>query len=347
MIRITSNSLHNTKNNSASFVPPDTGFKSCKPQVSFMSQQARSKNSSASFVPPDTGAMTVGNFDGVHLGHKELIETTVRYAQQVRKPSLLYTFYPHPALFLYPKKKHRLLCSFQQSQERLRGFHLDHIIVQPFTKAFASLSPEEFIEKHILARFRPEWILVGSNFRFGKERAGSIAFLKKLAKKGLFKLKVIASLKKAGRVVSTSAIKELVSLGQWNQVRALLGRPFSLKGMVVKGHGRGQKLGVPTINIELEKNIILPPLGVYAGWLREGNKNWPAVLNLGYNPTFSQKKLLKAEVHIIGFKKSWRSKMCEVEIVRFIRPEKKFPHQSALIHQIQEDIKQASSIKFL
>ena len=307
--------------------------------------QGSNKNSIS--FPQTGGAVTVGNFDGVHLGHKKLIETTIRYARLANKSSVLYTFYPHPVQFLYPEKKHRLLCSFQQSQECLRRFDLDHLIVQPFTKAFAQISPQRFIDEHILARFQPEWIVVGTDFRFGAGRTGSVALLKEMAQKHPFKLKVIAPVQQEGMVVSTSAIKELVSLGQWDKVRSLLGRRFAIKGQVVKGAGRGQKLGFPTLNLQCESNMILPPRGVYAGFIKEGKKRLPAVLNLGYNPTFSDPiaegniRDLKIEVHIIGQKKRWQKKECEVEIGGFIRPEKKFSPPSALVCQIQQDIKQA------
>ena len=290
------------------------------------------------------GAITVGNFDGVHLGHRKLIETTISYAHRGNRQALLYTFSPHPILFLYPEKKHQMLCSFQQSQEQLSQFDLDHIIVQPFTKAFAQLSPKEFIEQYVLARFQPEWLVVGANFRFGKGRLGSVALLKEMAKKQDFKLKVIEPVKKEGLVVSTSAIKELVSLGQWDKVRALLGRCFSLKGQVVKGVGRGKKLGFPTINLQCMPNLILPPCGVYAGFVKDGSANWPAVLNLGNTPTFFKTtKGLKTEVHIIGQSRLWRKRDLEFQILGFIRAERKFSHPSDLVSQIQEDIEQAQS----
>ena len=287
------------------------------------------------------GAMTVGNFDGVHLGHRELIEATIGCARQVDGPSVLYTFYPHPVQFLYPDRGHRLLCSFKQSQRQLSNFDLDHLVVQPFTKKFAMLSPETFLKKHILDCFQPKWLVVGSNFRFGKGRCGSVSLLREMAPKYCFKLKVIEPIRKEGRVVSTSAIKELVSLGQWDRVRALLGRCFSIKGLVVKGRGLGKELGFPTINIKWDSGITLPQRGVYAVFVREEGLSLPAVLNLGYNPTFSKSRQLKTEVHIIGWGQCWHNKECEVEVRGFIRPEKKFLNKSALVSQIKQDIKQA------
>ncbi len=288
------------------------------------------------------GAITIGNFDGVHLGHKQLINATLRHAQRAGGPAFLYTFDPHPAQFLFPEKNHQLLCSLKKSRELVRAFDLDHLVVKAFTRSFASLLPEEFIRKHILDPFQPEWVVVGPDFRFGAGRQGSIALLRDMQKKYSFQLKVIAPLKKAGRVVSSTAIKELVLKGRWDQVPALLGRYFSLRGRVVKGKGRGKKWGFPTINMECDKNVLQPARGVYKAFVLEGNKKWPAVLNMGFNPTFaSEGSQWKTEVHIMGWKKPWRRKECEVELVSYIRPEKKFSHAEALCRQIKKDIEHA------
>ena len=308
--------------------------------------QSRLRNSPLLHPALRAGAITIGNFDGVHLGHKKLISATIRHARKARGPVVLYTFYPHPAQFLFPKKNHQLLCSLKKSRELLQtNFDLDHLIIQPFTRSFANLLPDKFIQKHILDPFQPEWIVVGPDFRFGASRQGTIALLRDMQKKYSFQLKVIAPLKKAGQVVSSSAIKELVLRGLWDQVPLLLGRYFSLKGKVVKGKGRGKKWGFPTINMECDKNVLLPARGVYKAFVLEGHKKWPAVLNMGFNPTFvSSPSQWKTEVHIINRKTHWRKKECEVELVAYIRPEKKFSHAGALVQQIKKDIAQALNL---
>ena len=282
--------------------------------------------------------LTIGNFDGVHLGHRRLIETVIQQARERGEVSLLYTFFPHPVQVLFPERKHKWLCDPEKTQEILKKTDLDYLIIKPFTKKFSCLRPLEFMEKHIITAIQPSLIVVGYNFRFGAKGEGSIALLKKLAKKHNFSLKIISPIKRKGVVVSTSYIKKAVLSGDLDLVPPLLGRPFSIRGLIVRGKGRGKRLGFPTINIKPGDNVLLPIDGVYTVQIKEKNQCFYGVMNIGMNPTFSEGCLKKIEIHIIEEIRKWPFKKCEVEILHYLRPEKKFSSAPALIQQIKKDI---------
>ena len=285
--------------------------------------------------------LTIGNFDGVHLGHKELINTVIQYAKETNKSSVLYTFSPHPVQVLFPEKKHKSIYSFKKTNKILHSVGLDHVIVEPFTKTFSRLSPERVIEEHVVSPVQPTWVVVGYDFRFGIKGTGSVSVLKKISKKHNFRLKVIPPVKYKGTIVSSSVVKTAILSGKWDMVPLLLGRPFSIEGLVVKGEGRGRRLGFPTINLKVDKNILLPLNGVYIAQVVKKNQFFQSVVNIGTTPTFSDDCLKKIEVHLIGRNEPWRDKECEVEILKYIRPERKFSGTRELIDQITQDINQA------
>lgn len=282
--------------------------------------------------------LTIGNFDGIHLGHRQLISTVVQCAREKDKASVLYTFSPHPTQFLFPEKRHKLLSSVEKTREVLSTTGLDYLIVKPFTSAFSKLSPEQFIEKDIVKFIQPSLIIVGYNFRFGVGHSGTTRMLKQLGKRYGFNLRVVPPVEKKGITVSSSVIKKAILSGKWDLVPALLGRSFSIRGLVVKGEGRGRKLGFPTINLSVDKDILLPMNGVYTAKIVKKDQCFYSVVNIGTNPTFSDNCLKKIEVHLIEVNKKWTDKKCEVEILKYIRPEKKFPSSKDLIRQIKWDV---------
>ncbi len=287
--------------------------------------------------------LTIGNFDGVHLGHKRLIDTVVQSARREEGPGVLYTFFPHPAQVLFPERKHQLLYSIEKNKEILRTMGLDHLIVQSFTGAFSRLSPEKFIEQYIVSPIQPILIIVGYNFRFGADSAGSIRLLEKLQEKHKFRLKVIPPVKWKDVIVSSSSIKQAILSGNWDLVKSLLGRFFSIRGVVVKGEGRGKTLGFPTINLKVDENILVPINGVYTVRVIKNNQYFYAIANIGTNPTFSASCLKKIEIHLIGKDEQWQDRECEMEIMQYIRPEYKFSNSAELVDQIRKDIHQACS----
>ena len=282
--------------------------------------------------------LTIGNFDGLHLGHKKLVNAVTQYAKKAKKPSVIYTFSPHPVRLLYPDKKHKLLCSREQTINILREMGVDYLIIEPFTRYFSQISPKEFIERYIVFPIQPTSVIVGYDFKFGTKGTGSIQLLEEMGTKHNFRLKIIPPMKKKGLIVSSSLIKDFILSGKWELVPVFLGRPFSLRGLVVKGEGRGKNLGFPTINLKVKEDILLPVNGVYTAGVRKKNKYFYAVVNVGTTPTFSTECLKKIEVHLIEREEKWREKECEVDIFQYIRPEKKFSDGKELTDQINKDI---------
>ena len=288
--------------------------------------------------------LTIGNFDGIHIGHRYLIDCVLKNALLENKKSVVYTFHPHPYQILHPEKKRYLLCSFEQIVEILRKLGVSCLLVEPFTNVFSKIPPEEFIEKYIVLPLKPSLVIVGSNFHFGANSAGNIQLLKVLAGKHNFTLKVINTVCYKGYTVSSSLIREAVLSGHWDFVSGLLGRSFTIKGSLFKGFGRGKTLGFPTINLKPDDKQIMPATGVYVCRIKSRNRTYKAVMNIGISPTFStpsHKETL--EVHVIEnydckpLKDTWY----EVEILKYIRQEKKFAGRKELTLQIQKDIQEA------
>ena len=287
-----------------------------------------------------SGIITIGNFDGVHIGHKHIINHVLQLAQARKSSSILYTFDPHPMKILRPEQKRYRLCTTNQVLHLLQQTGLNHIIVESFTKDFSRLSPEEFIYQRIVRMLQPEVVVVGENFRFGTGGTGSGQLLTKLGKKYHFEVKIMPHLKKAGRIVSSSLIRQSILTGQWDTVSALLNRPFAIKAPIIKGANRGKSLGFPTINLKPNLQQLLPANGVYVAQVKIANNHQPAAVNIGFCPTFSAKQTHKIEVHVIEKNIKWQDSECEVEILQYIRPEQSFSSVTALTHQIQQDIQQ-------
>lgn len=285
--------------------------------------------------------LTIGNFDGLHLGHQRLIDRVLQLAGSYHKPSVLLTFDPHPLRILYPDKNHLRLCSLGTTKELLSRTGLDTLVVEPFTTAFSKLPPEKFIEEMIIPYIKPAIIVIGHDFRFGAKSKGSYKLLDLLADKYGFKVEKVPVVKEEDYIVSSSLIKELMLSGKWDLIPKLLGRSFSIKGQVVKGRGRGKKIGIPTINLVVDKEQLIPINGVYISLVRQKNQLFQSVMNIGFNPTVSQDCTTKIEVHLIDKEIQWTDSSCEVEVLSYLRPEIRFSGLSVLVNQIKKDIAEA------
>ena len=285
--------------------------------------------------------LTIGNFDGLHLGHCQLIDSVLEFARLNNKPSILLTFDPHPLCVLYPDKSHLRICSLKAIKNLLNQTDLSALVVEPFTFSFSKLSPEAFIKEMVMSYIKPSIIVVGYDFRFGAKSEGSYHLLGVLAEKYGFDVKKIPAVKKENYIVSSSFIKELILSGQWELIPRLLGRFFSITGEVVKGQGLGCQIGVPTINLSVDKEQILPVNGVYITLVRLKNQLFQSVMNIGTNPTVSTDCIKKIEIHLIGEDIQWMDSECNVEVLSYLRPEVKFSRLSALVTQIKKDIAEA------
>lgn len=284
-------------------------------------------------------AITIGIFDGVHLGHKAVIKELIKEAKNSGCRSVLITFYPHPESVI---KKNRvpMLISLWHRIEILKSLDIDDIVVAKFTKKFSELSAEEFIGNYLKKKFNLKKLVVSKNFSFGNKKRGNIKYLKKLSKKYGFTLKTLKTKKVNGIPISSTAIRNLVLQGDLRGAEKLLGRRFSIIGHVVKGDGIGKKIGFPTANIEVH-NEAIPPDGVYAAYVKLDGKIFKGALSIGRKPTFrkSRAKNPYIEVYILNFSGDIYKKDIEVVPIKMIRPDKKFKDLYALRKRIEKDVK--------
>jgi len=281
--------------------------------------------------------VAIGIFDGVHRGHQYLIKQMLSTARKLHAQPIVITFFPHPEHVLRPDIKLGYLISLEDRLRLLSELGVSACLVVRFNRAFASIQPEKFIKDILVKKLNVKAIFVGDHFRFGKDRGGDIALFQKLAPEFGYEIHPMPSLKQGSEIISSGRIRKLVTEGKLNEAAKLLGREVFLSGKIVKGSRRGKSLGYPTANIDYESDI-LPPQGVYAVNILLGTKNYPAIANLGTRPSFDQQiTKLHLEVHIMDFSKNIYGKHVQVQFLKKIRNEQKFPNPQALIKQIQKD----------
>ena len=285
------------------------------------------------------GVIAIGNFDGLHLGHKKVISEAKRKAKKNNLPFGVMTFEPVPVMFFNKKIKNHRINSLEQKKIYLKKFKLDFLIIIKFNKKFSSQSAEEFINRIIFKKTKCKFLYVSKNFKFGFKRQGNIKTLKKFENKYNFKNIVTKPFKKNNKTISSTFIRKKIRLGKISEVNKLLNRNWSVVGKVIKGQKRGRKIGFPTCNLKLI-DYVVPKLGVYAVKVKTKNFNRNGIANIGYRPTFNGKNLL-LETNIFGINKNLYNKVISVNFKKFIRPEKKFRNLKHLKQQIKLDIKKA------
>ena len=282
--------------------------------------------------PPS--AVTIGNFDGVHLGHLALIERTLSRAELL--PTVL-TFQPHPVRILAPEIAPPLISTLSDKRQLLANAGIQQILEQPFDRAFAGMSPHLFAQRILHDRLNAHHVIVGYNFTFGAHRAGSVDTLRTLGAQLGFSVEIVKPVSVNGLIVSSSKVREFILSGQVADAQRILGRYFSVEGEVVVGQQRGRLLGFPTANIE-STNELLPKIGVYAGWLAWDGVKHPAAINIGFNPTFEGLTQPRIEAHVIDETAlSLYGRACRVFFHSRIRDEQKFDGVEALKQQIRLD----------
>jgi len=291
--------------------------------------------------------LTLGNFDGVHLGHQKILELVITRARALGGESILYTFEPHPRRVLQPESNLRLLDTFEQKVEILENLGLNIVIAEPFDREFAQVSSDQFIGHHIHQCIRPVEVYVGYDFHFGHDREGSMRMLTERGPHLGFSVTVVPEVQVEGCDVNSTRIRQLLSEGEVEEAALLLGRPFCARGEVIEGERRGRTLGFPTANLAPETEI-LPAPGVYFGHLRclEGDAEWagrslPVVTNVGFRPTFRSDLILVAEAHIIDFSGDLYGLEIDLTFEGRLREEARFESPDALREQIARDIVQA------
>lgn len=286
--------------------------------------------------------LTIGNFDGLHLGHRSILSTVVSRADALDGEAVVYTFDPHPRRVLRPSRAPRLLTTTEQKLELLEAEGIDLVILEPFDTAFARTTPEAFV-REVHARIAPREVYVGYDFHFGRDREGSMRLLTEMGPRLGFAVTIIPEVTVEGEDVNSSRIRALLEQGDVGAAGRLLGRHYTIRGRVVEGDRRGRTLGFPTANLETE-NEILPRSGVYAARLRSLDDpvgSLDAVANLGHRPTFESQPRLVIEAHLLDFEGDLYGKYLELGFVSRIRDEMRFPGPDALKAQIERDVEEA------
>ena len=290
--------------------------------------------------------LTIGNFDGLHVGHRAIMQTVVARARAHEGEAVVYTFDPHPRKVLQTGRSPKLLTTLDQKLELLESFGVDVTILEPFDAVFAELSPEDFVHNYIHARIDPVELYVGYDFHFGRDREGSMRLLTETGPRLGFSVTVVPEVTIGKRDVNSTRIRELLAQGEVEEVKELLGRPFSVRGDVREGDKRGVTLGFPTANVPPE-NEVLPRNGVYAGdilFLDDASagpargERLPVVTNVGVRPTFEDGRGLLAEAHLIDFEGDLYGRRVEVSFSHHLRSEQRFDGPDALKAQIAVDV---------
>ncbi len=287
--------------------------------------------------------ITIGNFDGVHLGHRAILARVVQRAQKLGGQAVAVTFDPHPLKLLRPETPLPLLTTPEQKLQLLAACGLDAAVVLPFTREFAALPARDFVTDYFCERLRVREVVIGHDYCFGRGREGNIDLLKEMGSDLGFSVQVVWAVAADEAVVSSSLIRALLRLGKVVEAGRLLGRPYGVAGIVVRGKGRGAKLlGVPTANIR-PINELLPASGIYAVRVRRGAEILPGVANIGTCPTFDNSDY-SLEVHLLDFDADLYNEALGVDFVARLREERRFPSIEALAAQIHADINAARQI---
>jgi riboflavin kinase/FMN adenylyltransferase len=287
-------------------------------------------------------AVTVGNFDGVHLGHQALARTVVEEACRSRGTTVALSFEPHPSVVLAPDRAPATLTTVEQKGELLGELGIEWLVLIPFTREFSDLPSEEFAQKVLRDCLGARLVAVGTGFRFGRGRSGDLDLLQRLGAAWGIEVRGVLPVLHEGTAISSSRIREALARGALGAVNAMLGRLYFVDGVVVSGDGRGRGLGFPTANLEAH-NETLPGSGVYAGFCRElhgASSPWPAVLNIGHRPTFGGGRL-SAEAHLLGYSGDLYGRPMRWEFVARLREERRFSGAGELQSQIRMDIEVA------
>ena len=299
-------------------------------------------NGTEAFSPPASVSVTIGNFDGVHLGHQELLRRTVAHAIAAGASSVALTFTPHPIRFFSPQARFYEITSLEEKADLIARFGIDTLVVESFTGEVGRMWPAEFAREVLARRLRARHVIVGYDFTFGRNRTGSPAMLREIGAEAGFEVEIVPPLVRGGSIVSSTRIRELLLAGRVREAEELLCRPYRVSGAVITGAGRGKKLGYPTANIRYAQEL-LPLPGVYVVEAEVGGSRYRAVANVGFNPTFGENSL-GVEVHLLDFRRDLYGQEVSVYFRDRIRDERKFKSAEELVRQIENDVQYARGV---
>ena len=287
--------------------------------------------------------LALGNFDGVHRGHRKILERVVRGAAEHGGTPMAMTFDPHPPRVVRPDKAPPLLMTTPQRLEALGAAGMRAVAVVRFTTDLSHWDAETFVQRVLVEWLHVSEVWVGANFLFGHERSGTFSMLRQLGLRFGFRADKIDPVRYKDFVVSSTRIRRLVSEGRMDEAGALMGRPYSLDGTVVHGRGKGREIGVPTANLETD-NELIPPAGVYATTLTVDGVDLASVTNVGVRPTFGDSGPLVVETHVLGEPGDLYGKRVRLGFVQRLREERRFPDVDALVAQIEADRRHAERL---
>jgi riboflavin kinase/FMN adenylyltransferase len=291
--------------------------------------------------------LTIGTFDGVHLGHQKIIERLKAEAKKVNGETVLFTFFPHPRMVIDPTNHGLKLIQTQVEKiENLERLGLDHLIIFPFTKSFSNLTADEFVKDYLVNKLNVKTIVVGYDHQFGKNREGTLKHLQKLSETLPFKVIEIPAHEVDEINVSSTKIRKAIEIGDVQMANSYLNEPFEISGKIVKGNQIGRTIGFPTANIEIGDELkIIPAIGVYAVEIvLEDQRILQGMMNIGIRPTVTDSKEVKVEVFIFDFSEAIYDQRIKVYLLQRIRGEHRFQSVEVLRAQLQEDEKTVRSI---
>jgi len=294
-----------------------------------------------SAFPADLGptVTALGAFDGIHLAHARILATTVERARALGLPAVACTFDPHPAVVLRPERAPALIASTEENLERMAEQGLDAALVLPFTLALSRVEAEAFVQTVLVQTLRVREVVVGFNHTFGRGARGTAALLVDLGRRHGFAVHVLPPLQVQGQTVSSTAIREALREGDVGLARAFLGRPYAVRGPVLRGAGRGRRLGFPTANLRPERPILLAA-GVYVAWARWPEGQAGAVVNVGYRPTFGERQFW-VEAYLLDWSGDLYDQVLTLLFLERLRPEVRFESVEALRRQVGADVETA------
>lgn len=287
--------------------------------------------------------LTIGNYDGVHVGHQKILSTVIRRAEETNGTSMVMTFEPHPAKVIAPERDIKLLTTTEEKARLIEAMGMHVLLLVNFNREFASMLPDDFIEDVLVNMLDVKEVIVGDNYTFGKNKKGTIELLRKRGKEYGFRVQAIDNVIVDHTTVSSSAVRSLLQRGAVFEASRYLGRYYSIEGKVIKGKGRGQKLlNIPTANISTPVGIT-PKEGVYAVRVTVRGTLYDGVANIGKNPTFGN-ETVSYEVHLFSFSGNLLGEQIRIEFIDRIRGERTFPNAASLEKQIRADIEYARQL---
>lgn len=283
--------------------------------------------------------ITTGTFDGVHLGHQKILQKLNGIASSCQGESVLFTFFPHPRMVLFPNDHGlKLLNTLEEKKKLLEKSGLDHLVIHPFSQDFSRLTALQYVRDLMVNKLKVHTMVVGYDHHFGRNREGNLTLLKELATTFEFNVEEISALDVEEVNVSSTKIRKAISSGEIHLANEYLGYTYKFKGTVVKGEQRGRQLGFKTANISVLDSLkIIPANGVYAVFVYHNNKRYRGMLNIGFNPTFNNGKETHIEVHILEFEAEIYGEPLEIELIKKLRDEQKFSSLEDLVQQLNRD----------